>query len=109
MRPSLPGSGKFGTPCRRTHRANLSEVALTCCCSVWLGGRPPFGSKCPQALCADWNRDVLTPSCRTLFFGGLPLLSGSGYLGTPLERMQREKTSHPLVCADTTAGPGEEL
>jgi hypothetical protein len=104
MRPSRPGSGKFGTPWARTQRANSRAVAVTCNCSASLGARPPFGSKRRQELCAAWYCELLTPSCCRLFFGGIPLLSGSGNLGTPFERMQLEKASHPFPCVACVAG-----
>ncbi len=39
MRPSLAGSGKFGTPWTRTHRENSSPCAFACCSWAELG--PP--------------------------------------------------------------------
>ena len=108
MRPSLPGSGKLGTPWARTHRENLSDSALTCCCSAWFGGPPPFGSRCRQALRAAWNRELLTPSCCRLGLA-VPLPSGSGYFDTPLERMQPAKASAPFACADAAEALEEEL
>src|ERR1700730_5218601 len=90
MRPLLSGSGSV-TPWLRTHWENLSACALICCTSAWFGPLPPFGSRCWQALWADWSWELLTPSCCEGSLGVAPLLSGSGKFGTPLERMQWEK------------------
>ena len=82
------GSGQFGTPWERMHRANVRMSLHDCCSSAWVGWLPgPFGSRCMQALWADWNWELLTPSCCRLTLGIAPLLSGSGKFGTPLERM----------------------
>ena len=45
MRPSLPGSGKFGRPWLRTHWENCSACALTRCTWAGFGPLPPFGSR----------------------------------------------------------------
>jgi hypothetical protein len=100
MRPSPPGSGKDGTPWLRTHRANTRAFARTRCCAAWLGDRPPFGANRRQALCADANRVLLTPSCCRPTLGIVPLLPGSGNLDTPLERMQLAKATALLGGAD---------
>ena len=41
----------------------LSACALTCCTWAAFGPLPPFGSRWRHALWADWNRELLTPSC----------------------------------------------
>lgn len=46
-----------------------------------------------QALWADWNWELVTPSCCGVSLGISPLLVESGKFGTPLERMQRERAS----------------
>jgi hypothetical protein len=51
---------------------------------------PLLGSRCAQAVWAVWYRESLTPNCCAVPFGIVPLLSGSGKLGTPWERMQAE-------------------
>ena len=47
------GSGKFGTPCERTHWANLRASCSACwtCCDE---GCCPAGSSDRQAFCAAW-------------------------------------------------------
>ena len=87
------GSGQFGTPWERIHALNLT-TALSVCCDAAPVEVPPFGSRCAQVLSAAANCELLTPSSWKATLGNplgktLPLM-GSGYFGTPLERMQRE-------------------
>ncbi len=106
---STLGSGQSCTPLERMQAANLTMPLNAWCTSGWvdLGGFV-FGSRCWQALWAGWNRGLLTRGT-TLSFGISPLLLGSGKLDSPWERMQPEKASAPLCCADPTevveAGP----
>jgi hypothetical protein len=81
---SSVGSGQFGTPWERIHRANLSM-------SVWISWStaregatpgPPSGSRCPQALAAAGYSGLLAAPA-TCDFGHTPLLLGSGKFGTP--------------------------
>ena len=96
------GSGQFGTPWERMHRANsarrsapaapgLRTVAgLSHCWSELALSDPPLaGIRCWQALWAAWSWVLLTPSSCAVAFGGTPLV-GSGKFGTPWERMQWE-------------------
>ncbi len=57
-----------------------------------LGLLPALGSRCAQALWAAWYWELLTPSCSRLTLGNplanSLLLLGSGYFGTPWDRMQ---------------------
>ena len=87
-------------PWARMHAENLSACALSCCSWAGVGPLPPFGSRFLQALCAAWNRELLTPSCSRATLGIDPLLLGSGKLDTPWERMQREKASASACCTD---------
>jgi hypothetical protein len=89
----------FGTPCARMHRAYLNMTVRYCC--IWLGvGRPRFGTRCMQARWAASNAALLTPSCCGVFFGISPGLAGSGYAGTPCERMQPENATAPVTGLD---------
>jgi hypothetical protein len=94
------GSGQFCTPWERMQAANLTMPLSAACTSAWvvLGGFV-FGSRCWQALWATWNWGLLARGT-TLSLGIVPLLLGSGKLDTPWERMQPEKASAPLSCAD---------
>src|ERR1700757_74075 len=65
------------------------------------------GSRCWQADWATRNWG-LPASGTTLSFGIVPLVSGSGKLDTPWERMQRENASAPLCCADAAEVVEEE-
>jgi hypothetical protein len=64
------------------------------CPSELLVSTPPdeelLGYKCSQAVWAAWSWEVLTPSSSALAFGTCPLLGGSGKVGTPCARTQRE-------------------
>ena len=80
--------------------ANLTmpvSAASTSACVVF--GRFEFGTRCWQACEATRNWGLLARGM-TLFLGTFPLLSGSGKADTPWERMQREKASAPVACAD---------
>lgn len=98
IRPPGPnaGSGKFGSPWVRMHWENFSIAARWLADSA--GGRPPFGSFEWQACIALWNFGELTATPLTLreppdptfcwiWMPPVPLLPGSGKLGTPLARM----------------------
>jgi hypothetical protein len=85
--------------------ANLTvplRAAATSACVI--SGAPVPGTRCRHAPEATRNCGLLARGI-TLFFGTFPLLSGSGKLDTPWERMQREKASAPVACAD----PAEAL
>jgi len=79
------------------HPAKFREPLHACCISAW--DNPPwslFGSRSPQALVAAWYWELLTPSCCAVSLEIDPLLSGSGKLGTPWERMHWENASGPF-------------
>jgi hypothetical protein len=80
--------------------ANLTMPFSAACTSAWvdLGGFV-FGRRCWQALSATRNWGLLASGI-TLSLGIDPLLSGSGKLDTPWERMHRAKTSAPPAWAD---------
>jgi signal transduction histidine kinase len=86
------------------HWLKLRMPLSSCRTSVWFGALPPFGSRCWQAFWAVWYREVLTPrSCALGNFAVTWPGRGSGKLGTPFERMQREKAtswefSDPAAC-----------
>src|SRR4029453_1224228 len=91
--PPAFGSGNFGTPCERMHRANFS----ICCCSFACSAavcRPPLGRSLSHAFRArsNWGEWTSTPVFWPLAETPeviliRPSLSGSGKFGTPCERM----------------------
>src|SRR5580704_3932641 len=104
---SMVGSGQFGTPWERMHRAYVRKAVIAACTNAC--GQSPVSSHCPiesfvstppdpplfgyrcwQAVWAAWSWEVLTPSSCALAFGTCPLLGGSGKFGTPWERMHWE-------------------
>ena len=86
---SVVGSGQFDTPLVRMHSAKLRMPRIASCISASL--TPPlFGSRCAHAVWAVWYWESPTPNCCAVPFGIVPLLLGSGKLGTPWERMQAE-------------------
>jgi hypothetical protein len=70
---------------------------------------PLFGSRCAQAVWAVSYRESLTPNCCAVPFGIVPLLAGSGKLGTPWVRMHRENPIADREIGDPPAfvGPPE--
>src|ERR1700727_618271 len=115
---SVVGSGKFGTPWERMHRASFRSAVSICCTRA--GGQslacmhscsccwsdPPVGNRCWQACWAAWYWEVLTPNCWASPLGSCPLLWASGKFGTPWERMQAEEATADGELADPPA-PGE--
>ena len=101
--PSGPvvGSGRFGTPWERMHRANFRSSVSCCRCWAWDGAW--YGHRRWQARWAVWSRELLTPSCSMSSLGICPLLSGSGKFGMPWERMHREKATGIGEFADPPA------
>ena len=96
---STVGSGQFCTPWECMHAANLTMPRRAASTSAWVEvGAVVCGSRCWQALWAGWNWG-LPASGITWTFGTFPLLSGSGKLDTPCERIQREKASAPFCDA----------
>jgi hypothetical protein len=77
------------------HPAKFRVPLHACCISAW-DNPPLFGSRYAQARWAVSYWDLLTPSCCAVSFGIDPLLSGSGKLVTPSERMHWEKASGPF-------------
>src|SRR5262249_10110690 len=81
------------------------------CWAVSSGPLPPFGSRCSQALSAAGNRGLLAASwCTVSLRLRPPTRCGSGKLGTPWERMQREKATSCGVafCVVVVAARREE-
>src|SRR5581483_12225433 len=73
--------------------------------ATWTGvGRPPFGTRWMQAPWAVRNAEPETPSSRGVFFGSRPSPPGSGYVGTPCDRIQRENATAPSCRVDDAAG-----
>ena len=97
---SVVGSGQFGTPWERMHRAKSSMPLVIRGTWAWVGW-----SSCAQALWAAWSWEVLTPTCCGVTLGTPPLLVGSGKAGTPCERMQWEKATAWELAAWELAGP----
>src|SRR5579864_565685 len=99
------------------HLANDSPSAIRvrCCWAVSGGARLPFGSRWLHAVWASLNLLGLAFDTATTWgFGIPPLLSGSGKLGTPWDRMHPAKPTNPfgVVVAEvvneaTFATPGE--
>jgi hypothetical protein len=93
------------------HRAKLTSVLKMCWDAPWVVSAPS-GRSFLQALSAAWNWELLTPSSCELTLGnpsGIALLAlASGNLGTPFERMQREKASASFSCDGEAAGGFEE-
>lgn len=96
------GSGQFGSPWERIHRAKLAMPFHSCRTSAWLGPPPLLGSRCPQAWVAVWYSEVLAASCRMVALLNCPALLGSGKSATPWARTQRAKAS-ALEFADPPA------
>jgi hypothetical protein len=94
------GSGQFGTPCERRHRAYLRMMFSADCTTA--EGQSPVSShtwidpdeadsRCAQAVWAALKTELLTPNSCALPLGTAPVpASGSGNLGTSCERMQFE-------------------
>jgi hypothetical protein len=123
----IVGSGKFDTPCARMQLdiASASARILALCAA---DGTPPFGMNLRHVCIADWNAGALTATPSTLSDAPdparwldwiakppLPLLPGSGKLGTPLARMHFANAIGEFVVAEAKeaeeAGdlPGAEL
>jgi hypothetical protein len=94
-------------------RANLSASRSIFLNSTWVGcspgGTAPFGSRSPHAVWAAGYRGLLAAICSSWLFGSTPLRLGSGKVGMPFERMQREKASAPFSCTDAGPALEEEL
>lgn len=96
------GSGKFGNPCARMQRENLSASAFDCCC--WAG--ESWGIRCWHALFADWYSGELgsspVPGPTFIFVPGFM----SGKLGTPFFLMHAEY-DNSCACTLLDTWPGE--
>ena len=68
----MTGSGKSGTPCARTHAANLR--ATDCCLALRWALRVPGGCSDLHAFTAAVNVAALTSTAKLK----LPVASGSG-------------------------------
>jgi hypothetical protein len=98
------GSGKFGTPRERMHRANLN---IACCCAA-VGclavDSAPFGWSLRHARAARLNRGESTSIPDSTSFRGsrriCPVPPGSGKFGTPWLRMHAE-----YACGSRERGP----
>ena len=81
----LTGSGKSGTPCARTHCANLS--AADSCAGVSFALNVPGGCSALHAATAFVHTAGVT---LTPYEGNAPEAFGSGKSPTPLVRMHSE-------------------
>jgi hypothetical protein len=97
---SVLGSGQFGTPWDRMHRAKFTMPLIICGTWAWVGW-----SRCAQALWATWNWELLTPICCGVTLGTPPVRVGSGKAGTPCERTQWEKATALELGAWELTGP----
>jgi len=101
------GSGKFGTPCLRMHRA-LAIAAWRCAAETGGGGPPPPGSSFLHAFSAAWNAGPLKvmPSTVSASLPGVLLTPwkpsppgpalGSGKFETPWVRMHFDSANGEL-------------
>lgn len=90
------GSGKFGTPWLRMHLAKFSPRCR--CCAVCAALREADGRYFWQSARAARNAGALSETPLTEIVWAFPWISipwllKSGKFGTPLARMQFEKTS----------------
>ena len=97
---SVLGSGQFGTPWERMHRAKFTIPVIICGVWAWAGW-----SRCAQALWATRNWELLTPTCCGVTLGTPPLRVESGKAGTPCARMQWEKATVLEFAAWELTGP----
>ena len=90
--------GKVRNPVSAHAGGGLEVVDLVGAGDLAPSRRAPPGSRSPQAVAAASNRAGLTlPGApRPGAFWITPLLSGSGNVGTPWERMQREYATGPV-------------
>ena len=96
------GSGKFGTPWLRMHRASLSPRWR--CCAACAGLASVRGMLCWHFCRAAANAEALTETPLTEMFRPLasiriPLSLKSGKFGAPLARMHLENTRAPGASA----------
>lgn len=86
--PLNDGSGKFGKPCWRIHRA-LTNISCTCS-PVICGGAEPPGCSFAHAVWAETNAGDGVSSAPSPRMLNPPPGEGSGKFEIPCERIQSE-------------------